>query len=175
MKKAFILLACIFGSLFASAQDYLSKGYRGFGEVGYHYAVTDQGYDCLSVSTVHGYQFNPYLYLGGGFSIQPHIYVEDSYDDSYFEMAYFVDLNVGLGSRIAPFFDFRLGYTAGDFSGLYLAPSIGARFLRFNLSVGYELESFATFNTGNKSYYMDESINTGALMFNFAVDWGARK
>ena len=54
-------------------------------------------------------------------------------------------------------------------------PSIGVRFSRFNLSVGYELESFATFNSGNTSDYMDETINTGAIMFNFAVDWGARK
>ncbi len=175
MKKVLIILACIMGSLAVNAQDYITKGYRGFGEFGVHPIVTDNGYDCVAITTSHGYQFNPYLFLGGGFSSQYHFISDDYGDDSYTEIAYFVDCNIGMGKRIAPFFDFKLGYTAGDFSGLYLAPAVGVRFLRFNLSVGYELESFATFNSGNTSYYMDETINTGAIMFNFAVDWGARK
>ncbi len=174
MKKILILFACVMGSVFANAQDYITKGYRGFGELGYHYVVTDYGYDCISLSTTHGYQFNPYFYLGGGFAIQPHFYAEDNYDDSYSEVAIFTDVNVGLPNKIAPFFDFKLGYTAGDYSGLYLAPSIGVRFLRFNLSVGYELETYSAFTSGYTTYYMDDVINTSAIMFNFAVDWGAR-
>lgn len=110
------------------AASYDVRGYRGFIEAGVAAGVGDYGLARLEVNTSHGYQFNPYLFMGGGLGM--HFY----FDASDALIPIFADCRVNvLPGRISPYIDFKLGYSVGVSDGLYgvglfLAPGLGARF-----------------------------------------------
>ena len=177
MKKLLILLMCILGILCASAQDnnstYLSNGYRGFGESGLRPLISEPNFSSVAITTIHGYQ-SRWAFLGGGFSVQPFISIDDEEDCSFTETAVFLDSRIDFPNKISPIVDTRLGFTVGHYLGFYVAQAFGVRFLRFSLSVGYENEWFTAFELDGSSYDSKERITMESIMLNFTVDWGAR-
>ena len=130
-------------------------GYKGFWiELGYTIGVGDWGIDRLELSTSHGYQFNPYFYLGAGIAANYY------FDAEVIGMPIFAHLRSNiLNNSISPYIDFRIGYSPlKDVQGLYLTPSIGCKIKSFNVSVGYVMQKA-------KYYYYDYegSENCGGI------------
>ena len=109
-------------------------GYRGFVDLGYTIGTGDFGEDRVEFATSHGYQFNPYLYVGLGAGA--HYY----FDSEMVEVPIFAHVRSEfLNNSISPFFDFKIGYTVYDATGFYMTPSVGCRFAlgdRSGISVG---------------------------------------
>lgn len=161
MKKVIIALTLILALSFgAFAQDYsLKPGYKGFFEAGFIYSGSELefhtsqkygkfGMSRIELTTSHGIQLNPYLFLGGGVSL-------DCYTESlYFATPLFVNARVTpLVGNITPFVDVKGGYSLGYFQGPYLSAHIGCRFgitrsVGINVGVGY------TYITVPKSKYV---------------------
>ena len=149
MKNVFTILLLVGFTSASYAQNSkaaLTKGYRGMVEGGFSVApmyncdVGPQGW-YWEVSTTHGYQFNPYLFLGGG------IGVLEEYDVI---LPFFVDFKANFNKkRISPYANLKLGYTANTTKGLdggaYANLLFGLRFgiykkLALNLSFGYAVQ-----------------------------------
>ncbi len=113
------------------------KGYKGFAEVGYTIGTGDFGEDRIELNTSHGYQFNPYLYVGGGIGINYYNDIE------WYGMPIFANIRTNiLDNKIAPFVDLKIGYTGLDIIGFYLATSAGCRIglgkkTAVNVGLGY--------------------------------------
>jgi hypothetical protein len=155
----------------------VDAGYRGFVDLGYTIGTSrfdDTGR--IELSTSHGYQFNPYLFLGAGLAINYHI----GWDE--WNVPIFLNFRTNFINRpVTPFLDLRVGYTAGDGDGMYLYPALGMSFFpcrRFglNFSFGYQMQ-WADFydedvvsNAGYDYYYYDDYTSkkmSGALSFRF--------
>lgn len=116
------------------------KGYKGFADLGFAFNTSDfDGASTFSISTTHGYQFNPYLFVGGG--IAPSVTMKNG----NFLLPVFADVRgTFMKNHIAPFADLKVGYSVADLSGFYLAPSVGVRFaltdkLGLNASLGFDM------------------------------------
>ena len=111
-------------------------GYKGFLDLGYTIGVGDWGIDRLELSTSHGYQFNPYLYLGAGVAANYY------FDAECFGLPFFAHVRGNiLNNKISPYVDFRIGYSPlEDVRGFYMAPSIGCKIYSFNVSLGYVMQ-----------------------------------
>ena len=162
MKKVFLLFSFIFvGVVIASAQEVISvrpsvrenakksaktwnrdfaKGYRGFIDFGGGFAVGSNGSPLVSMSTSHGYQFNPYYYLGVGVGCNYHAFTLGN------SIPLFANFRTNLlNTRISPFIDFKIGYSLGKNKGFCMHPAIGGSFLTsrkfgWNISVGYDMQ-----------------------------------
>lgn len=146
------------------------RGYTGMLDLTYGVGVGDVESDRIGFTTVHGYQFNPYLFVGGGFTLNYFL------DEETVNLPLFADVRATLpigASRCVPFFDYRIGYSAGDVSGFYMSPSIGVRFgsrHSFNISIGYEYQSAEIYYSGYYYHYVDTG-NAGAVTFRIAWEW----
>ncbi len=114
-------------------------GYRGFADIGGGFGVGENGDGVFSISTSHGYQFNPYFFLGGGVGIDAHIgwggVCLPIFADARW---YFFEKG-----RSALFIGTKLGYSILD--GLYFNPTFGVsiglnRKLAINVTFGYSLQ-----------------------------------
>ncbi len=109
MKKILILLVLVAISVnIANAQivkssmsrvivtenkiNYPNKGYRGFAEAGFgggettvdyghNYGSLKYFYDQYLLSTIHGAQIIPQLFVGGGLGVHSYVSDDDEYDD----------------------------------------------------------------------------------------------
>lgn len=172
MKKILLLIFAVVCSANIFGQT-LEKGYRGFAGVDGQGVVNDNGYDGISFWTSHGCQINPFLFVGGGLSSQVRYCADDLADEFYSYNLIPVFGNVRFdypNSKISAFADLKMGYTVGDYSGLYIAPSVGFRLSHCNWSLGYEMQQMELdvygYNLGN--------VNCGSIMFTISFDWGAR-
>lgn len=52
--------------------EFKTNGYKGFVDVGGAFGVGTYGDGLVSVSSTHGYQFNPYFFLGVGVGVNYH-------------------------------------------------------------------------------------------------------
>lgn len=115
-------------------------GYRGFADLGYTIGTGTWGEDRIEISTSHGYQFNPYVFAGAGVGFNYY------FDSEVIGIPIFAHVRSEfLKHSITPFADFKIGYSAGDVEGFYMAPAVGCRFAvggRFGLSasLGYTLQ-----------------------------------
>lgn len=184
MKKVIVALTLILGLSFGTfAQDYgIKRGYKGFIDFGYTVNVgmtglakDISGYDSNKINwvTSHGYQFNPYLFVGAGVSF-------DCYTaKTWVTVPIFANVRVSpLIGNITPFIDVKVGYNSiGYMKGVYFAPSIGCRFgltrkVGLNVGIGYALQQ----NTANHyqwdpyDKFPDEVKNHG-LSFIFGFDF----
>ncbi|MBR1881415.1 MAG: hypothetical protein IJ808_00120, partial [Muribaculaceae bacterium] len=127
MKKvAILLVTCVFaltavaqnGKWFASefSTEGVQKGYRGFVDLSYGVGTGTFGQNHFDITTVHGIQALPCLYVGVGTGL---FYYTDAEVGS---LPFFADLRTDMrNSRISPFFDLRVGYGIGDaVNGFYL-------------------------------------------------------
>ena len=132
------------------------KGYRGFVDLEYYLSIDEVSKDHIGISTTHGYQLMPYLFVGVGaglkYSHNKH-FGEPPFDiytsvsptsigdynaavNAYFSkrsdfymFPVFVDIRLDLlKSRFSPFLDCRAGYTFGNKAfDMMLNPSLGCR------------------------------------------------
>lgn len=155
-------------SSLSNDQDESVSGYRGFVDAAFTLGVGDAGTDRVELATVHGYQFNPYLFAGVG--VAGHYYLSDGF--SNVALPIFADLrgeyNTG---KVTPFVDFRIGYSIdiNEIKGLYVAPSVGVRVKNFNVSIGYSGQSF---DLDYDDYDYDyASVTSGGFTFRLGFDF----
>ncbi len=153
MKKLILTVVAALATVFGmSARE---AGYRGFVDVGYAFStskleVTD-GWNTyttdisnrLMVSTTHGYQIMPYVFVGAGVGMT---YWHEA-DDSSIGIPIFADIRADIlpDSRFCPFVDAKIGYSVCDIEGLYFNPQVGFRFgltetIGINLGVGIQMQ-----------------------------------
>lgn len=128
----------------------LQKGY--YGDVYYDvvYGSMKKAFQRLKFSTVHGYQFLPYLRLGAGLEYfrytQEYRIDEKNVTDHTNLFILFADARCHFTkSAISPYFDLRAGYGLNKHSKFYISPTLGVRFglkqgtpLAINTELGIE-------------------------------------
>ncbi len=137
------------------------RGYRGFMDLGY--TIGTGGWvdtNRLEFATSHGYQFNPYFYLGAGAGV--HYY----HQADLVEIPIFADFRVDiLNHRITPYIDFRIGYTVYEEAGFYAAPTGGCRInmagIALNIGIGYTIQKFG--------HYW--GVKAGGCIFKLGMDF----
>lgn len=191
LKKAVLLAMCLVAGMSVNAQNVSSKCYRGFADVAYSMGVGDYEFGRVEINTSHGYQFNPYFYLGAGVGFHfMSKYETDGMDipldvrDSKVDIPIFADARANITKgKIAPFVDMRAGAYVTNGGGIYLAPSAGVRIAinkrqAVNISVGYSYENlqFQTFDRFvsryNMDYYRsDTNYDTEAVTFKVGFEF----
>ena len=137
-----------------SRADKLGKnhGYKGFVEFGGAVGVGVNGDGIISFSTSHGYQFNPYVFLGAGIGFDYH------FGWGIFFMPIYADVRAYVPySRVSPIFGVKLGYSPVDGQGLYFNPNLGVnvklkRSLALDFTVGFNLQRSGFFITDFYDY-----------------------
>ena len=170
MKKILILLAAIACIGQANAQTIKGHRYRGFIDTTF---LTDGVFEDMNsigggFSTSHGYQFNPYIFLGGG--VAYHSYSLDDFFGKY-SIPIFTNFRVNMNDKkISPFFDAKLGYSVGNYEGAYVSPTFGVRFglkqdVGLNVSIGYAIQGYEYID-----YYVEKSY-IHSLTLSVGVDF----
>ena len=120
---------------------YDKKGYRGFVSLGGGVDVSSYaGGAVVSFATSHGYQFNPYFYLGAGVGV-------DYYLDESYAIPVYLDSRVNfINKNITPYLGFKVGYSPIDVSGVYINTNLGlsvmvTRKLGMNLALEYAAQN----------------------------------
>lgn len=160
----------------------LSKGYHGMVDFIYSLGLKDYDFDRFEISSSHGYQFNPYIFVGGGLGLHfmREYFTDGNRDTPLDHRDRFVDVPVFANARftfieqnITPFVDIKAGYFLTHHGGLYLSASIGCRFATWNrhavnLSIGYSYENlqFDTF----KDFISSNSIRHTRYNRNLATN-----
>ena len=134
-----------------SATGRLQKGYRGMVEIGNGWGWGGPSY-AFEVASTHGYQFNPYLYLGGMVGMgtremfdRSGIHDSDDYIQS-FNIRLCVDFRayLPLRGRFSPFAGLQLGFDLYAANALIVAPAVpvqlGVRYaLRNNKGLSFAI------------------------------------
>jgi hypothetical protein len=184
MKKFLMAIAAIMATVSMNAQNTSANCYRGFADVAYSIGIGDYEFGRFEINTSHGYQFNPYFYLGAGmgFHFMSEYKTKDmdiplDVRDSKVDIPIFANARVNFTKgKIAPFIDMKAGMFVTNSGGLYLNPSAGVRIAfnekqAINVSVGYSYEKlgkFETFGRFTSNYSMDytryeKEYNTEAI------------
>lgn len=137
--KALRLLAVLVIAMAASICS-AQSGYKGMIEGGYMFNLerTEASVHTIEFSTTHGYQFNPYLFIGAGVGLN---LVSSPVDVMY--MPLYLDVKANLTkTKISPFIELKIGHTVLDVESFYLNPNIGVNYnfyksLSAYLKVGY--------------------------------------
>ncbi len=138
------------------------KGYKGFVDMGFIADVSDYDGNRVEVSTSHGYQFNNYIFLGGGIAVD---YYTDR-DAASFPI--FANFRANfVNQKVSPFGDFKFGYTAGDdLSGGYISAALGVRFatgkksaVNLRLEYVYQEEYLGSYYHSDNYWYDDYDYN----------------
>lgn len=151
-------------------KKYPNRGYRGFVSGSY---ITSSDVEGFSLSTIHGVQILPRLYLGSGLELQDVNYLDLKHfskgDGGVFLNAFdYIRCDI-VKSKITPFADLRLGLRFGDDIDIYFSPSVGCRFGHVNLSMAYDEIPYCGYSgySAYVGYY-------GALVIQLAFDFGSR-
>lgn len=154
MKKILVLFAAIMASaaLTCNAQG-MKSGYKGHIDAGYTIGIGDYKFNRFEVNTTHGYQVNPYIFLGAGTGL----HFMSSYKtgdgeisldkrDSKVDIPVYANFRSNFTKgKFSPFFDIKGGTFVTNNGGLYVVASVGVRYALNNkqglsLSVGYAAE-----------------------------------
>lgn len=174
-KKIAAVLASLFlvPSVSAVAAGF-DTGYRGFVDLGYTVGVGDYSDGRFEMTTTHGYQALPWLFVGGGFGV-------NAWGDGFVSVPIFADARFDIckgvftNSRLNPFVDVKIGGSAGDAQGFYFHPSVGLRFaaldkLGVSFAIGYTLNNVEVVDfdiIGGGSIHE----NFGGISFKVGVDF----
>ena len=151
LKNTLLLITLLLANSVAIARQ-PEKGFRGFAEwcsdikadIAIYGGPSDSRF-YTGVSVSQGYQFNPWLFVGGGVSVEQFVK-----DNSIFSAPAFAHVRTDLKfRRFTPFADVRIGYNFANYGGIYFSPSIGYRInwgrrIGINIGIGYSM-------TGNRS------------------------
>lgn len=161
------LLSCI---LYVHGQNVAKNCYRGYVDTGYSIGVGNYEFGRFEVNTSHGYQFNPYLFLGAGMGFHfMSSYETSSMDipldvrDSQVDIPVFANIRCNFSKKkVAPFVDVKGGTYVTNNGCLYVNASVGCRVAvnekqAVNIAVGYASEKleFETFNRFTSHTSMD--------------------
>lgn len=170
MRKVFILAAMLLSSIGSVAQNTAKNCYRGYVDAGYSVGIGDYDFGRFEVNTSHGYQINPYLFIGAGTGLHfMSSYKTKDMDipldirDSKVDIPVFANIHCNLlKKKVSPFVDVKGGTYVTNDGGLYVNASAGCRISinekqAINLSVGYAIEKlqFETFDNFNSNTSMD--------------------
>lgn len=166
IKKFIAIVAIALTSVTAAIAREPHKGYRGMVSVisdikpdisFYGNGPTDSRFN-IGVSTSHGYQFNRWIFAGGGLAIQDFVKENTIYAAAVFGQVR-TDLYLG---RFKPHIDVKLGYNMANYGGIYFCPTIGYR-IDTKSPVGINIAIGATIN-GNRTYQEQYSPAEGWLL-----------
>lgn len=142
-KIIFLIVLFVVLPFYASALQ-PQRGYRGFVDWS-NSAKIDMGFLSIEnqsgdeteiftgISTSHGYQFNNWLYVGGGTGFEYNLdwkAFENEYDENArYIIPIFVECRLDAKwRRFTPYFSVRLGANVADNGGVYFSPTVGYRF-----------------------------------------------
>ncbi len=150
MKK-YILISLILASccIAASAKE-PTKGYRGFVDANVDLSFNQSVYGettvvYYGVSTSHGYQFNPHLFVGAGLVLERHHPVSHNYGYEFPIFAHArTDWQFG---RFPLYGDIRIGGVILGDDRLYISPTVGYRLnlggkSNLNFGIGLNLRGY---------------------------------
>lgn len=171
MKNIFtIVIILAFTITSANAQNIPNNCYRGYVDAGYTFGIGDYDFGRFEVNTSHGYQINPYLYVGAGVGLHfMSSYKTSGMDipldtrDSKVDIPVFANARCNiLKGKISPFIDLKGGTYVNNNGGLYVNLSAGCRIATnfkqaVNISVGYTTEKleFQTFSHFTSNYNLN--------------------
>lgn len=161
----------------------INTGYHGLVDLGYAIGVGDYTFDRFEFSSSHGYQFNPYFFLGGGLGLHlmqkfdtPNMDIPLDSRDFMIDLPIYAETRVTfVDGSISPFISARGGYFLTHNGGLYFNVSAGCRFMvsknnAINIFIGYsseklEFETFDKFVSSNSMEYSTEKrkLSTGGI------------
>ena len=191
MKKELLLAILLLSFLAIRGQNIPNKCYRGFIDAGYSVGVGDYEFGRVEVNTSHGYQFNPYLFLGAGIGL----HLMSSYEtsgmdipldvrDEKTDVPIFANIRCNfIKKNISPFIDVKGGTFVTNNGGMYINVSAGCRFSinekqAVNMSIGYaseklEFETFYKFaNNMNMNYVRRSTMyGTEAITIKIGVEF----
>jgi len=195
MRKVLFLFVILLYSI-SNAQT-LKKGYRGSADLGFCKYISQMDPSNVELSTTHGYQFNPYFFLGAGMGFD--FTGEATYGDvggrPYNKRDSKVDIPMYfcaranfLKTKLSPFIDARFGSHVSDKAEQYVDIELGARYslsdnmgLSFSIGVQERIVTVDQYKSeiGNKYngykttyYYTDRTGETfHGLIFKFGVDF----
>jgi len=160
------------------AQNTSSNCYRGFVDAGYTIGIGDYQFGRFELNTSHGYQFNPYVFLGAGVGLHfmqkyetKNMEIALDTRDSKVDVPVFGNLHFNFSkAKVAPFVDGKVGYYVTNNGDLYYNISAGCRIAinskqAVNVSVGYTSQKleFETFNSFTSRYDMDYTRSSRKL------------
>ncbi len=139
IRKAIVAAMVCLCATAAMAQKntYRSKGYKGNIEIG----ASNAG---ISVMTTHGYQFNRFLFVGGGMGYEADLIPLYADVKSYFTKK---------EMKVNPWAEVRLGFQMIEGLYPYFSPAVG-----FTVPVGKDLAISAALQFGLTDY---EQVITG--------------
>lgn len=155
-----------------SAQN--GRGYKGMVNAGWILLAEDVSFEAL---TIHGYQFNPHLFVGGGAGINfysspsgPNISHEGGFIPIFADIRGYL-----LKGKISPYGDAKLGvlmpYDEGGTS-VYFAPEIGCKFstssrFALNVAVEYILQQDKFGNNPHHDFF----VRAGGLCLKLGIEF----
>lgn len=143
------------------------RGYKGFADFGGGFGVNYWAGGFVGLATSHGYQFNPYIFLGAGVGFNYDFGNKSIFIPVFADFRYNV-----LNSNITPIFGTKIGYSVYDGQGVFFNPSIGCR---FGLSKSFALN--LTFNYGLQTekwwdyYGYSETILLHTIGFKLGIEF----
>jgi hypothetical protein len=152
------------------AQNESGQCYRGFADAGYTIGIGDYEFGRFEVNTSHGYQINPYFFLGAGLGFHfmpkyetPNMTIALDTRESKVDIPIFANARANFTkTKFCPFVDVKGGTYVTNSGGLYVNASAGLRIATnekqaINVSVGYTVEKlqFETFSSFKGSKNMD--------------------
>lgn len=162
------------------------NGYKGNIDIG----ITFGDLDRFELNSSHGYQFNPYTYIGGGIGIHYFYYYAPKPDPKELFVPLFIDFRANFNqNKIMPFASMKLGYSldiSDNFkgAGVYWSPAIGLKFFNNNYitlytTVSYSLQQWKDPQYYNEYNYMGEVTiseagypkNIGGLSFKVGIEF----
>lgn len=158
------------------AGEYVRRGYKGFVDFGYTFGIGDYSINRLEITTSHGFQFNPYIFLGGGTGLH---YFHESESTA---MPLFADFRVNFKKgSVVPFAGLKTGYTfmlSDDVEdlGFYCAPSVGVKVMMnhrmaLNLSLGYTIQLFDYYYSDYYNYYFYATENLSGISLKLGLEF----
>lgn len=170
MKKTTLLFAFMLATISVSAQNVVKNCYRGFVDLGYAIGTGDYDFGRFEVNTSHGYQINPYVFIGVGVGLHfassyetPDMNIALDTRDSKVDIPVFANAHFNiLKKKVTPFIDIKGGTYVNNGGGLYVSASVGCRIAinkkqGINIGVGYATEKleFETFEHFTGKYSLD--------------------
>ena len=152
-----------------------SRGYQGFLDFGGFFPIGKDGDGGYSIYTTHGYQINPYIFVGAGIGGDYHFGWE------IISIPIYGDFRANfLNKAITPFFDVKLGHSVLKRQSLYFSPGLGLSIRRNNrvaltFSIDYNLQianiTRSGFDDRENHYYYDYEANIGSISFKLGVEF----
>ena len=199
MMKRILSLHFFFLIFFTANAGTIQKGYHGFADVGYDYCISDLAPATISVTTSHGYQFSPFVFLGAGIgfdftgSAEYSGEIKDITGYPYEKRDATVDIPLFFNGRFnftktkaVPFIDLRAGAYVNNEGGYYINAMLGCRIslsdnsgLSFSVGVkGRKITAQSlNFTSGNKyngyktSYYYEDDQNYPLENISFKIGY----